>query len=53
LKSYLKKIKVKIVNESEDKLELEFDLIHTEAPIANALRRVLIAEVCLLEVFVN
>lgn len=26
-------------------MELEFDLIHVEAPIANALRRVLIAEV--------
>lgn len=45
LRDYLKKIKVKIVEESEDKMELEFDLIHVEAPIANALRRVLLAEV--------
>lgn len=34
-----------MVNESEDRLALEFDLIHIEAPVANALRRILIAEV--------
>ncbi|KAI6236775.1 Dolichyl-phosphate beta-glucosyltransferase [Aphelenchoides besseyi] len=45
LKEYLKKITVDIVAESTDKMELEFDLIHVEAPIANALRRVLLAEV--------
>lgn len=38
-------ITCKKVNESRDGFELEFDLIHVEAPIANALRRVLIAEV--------
>ncbi|KAI6228728.1 RPOLD domain-containing protein [Aphelenchoides fujianensis] len=45
LKDYLKKIKVDIVAETPDKLELEFDLVHVEAPIANALRRVLLSEV--------
>ncbi|KAI6200070.1 Dolichyl-phosphate beta-glucosyltransferase [Aphelenchoides besseyi] len=45
LKEYLKKITVDIVAESADKMELEFDLVHVEAPIANALRRVLLAEV--------
>ena len=33
------------MNESKDGYELEFDLIGVEAPIANTLRRVLIAEV--------
>lgn len=51
MKDYLKKIKVKIVDESEDKMELEFDLINVEAPIANAIRRVLIAEVDTLVAF--
>ena len=34
-----------VVSESDDGLHLEFDLMKVEAPIANALRRVLIAEV--------
>jgi DNA-directed RNA polymerase I and III subunit RPAC1 len=44
-KKYCDRIRVDIVNESSDGMELEFDLINVEAPIANALRRVLIAEV--------
>ncbi|KAF1753604.1 hypothetical protein GCK72_020161 [Caenorhabditis remanei] len=42
---YCDNIHVAMVNESEDKMTLEFDITHIEAPIANALRRVLIAEV--------
>ncbi|CAD6193885.1 unnamed protein product [Caenorhabditis auriculariae] len=42
---YCKNLKLEIVNESEDKMTLEFDLLCVEAPIANALRRILIAEV--------
>ncbi|EGT44218.1 hypothetical protein CAEBREN_24695 [Caenorhabditis brenneri] len=42
---YCDKIQVKMVNESEDKMTLEFDIIRIEAPIANALRRILLAEV--------
>lgn len=38
-------MKIDIINESEDGMNLEFDLIHVEAPIANTLRRVLLAEV--------
>ncbi|PAV71860.1 hypothetical protein WR25_12479 [Diploscapter pachys] len=38
-------LNIEIVNESEDGMTLEFDLLHVRAPIANALRRVLIAEV--------
>ncbi|TKR86487.1 hypothetical protein L596_011073 [Steinernema carpocapsae] len=45
LKDFDKKLKIDIVNEDEDGMVLEFDLIHVEAPIANALRRVLLAEV--------
>ncbi|KAM3717563.1 DNA-directed RNA polymerases I and III subunit [Dirofilaria immitis] len=41
---YVSKIEVFIVNESEDGMALEFDLVGVEAPIANAIRRVLIAE---------
>lgn len=44
--TYISKIKVFIINESEDNMALEFDLVGVEAPIANAIRRVLIAEVC-------
>jgi DNA-directed RNA polymerase alpha subunit len=51
--AYTEKIKVEIINELDEHvnnktvkgLNLEFDLIHVEAPIANALRRILIAEV--------
>ncbi len=42
---YMEGIRVEIVNRSSDKMNLEFDLVHVEAPIANAIRRVLIAEV--------
>jgi DNA-directed RNA polymerase I and III subunit RPAC1 len=45
LKEYLKRIIVSVVNENSDKMEIEFDLVNVEAPIANALRRVLVAEV--------
>lgn len=38
-------IKVEIVNDAEEGMSLDFDLINVEAPIANALRRVLLAEV--------
>uniref|UniRef100_A0A914CFK0 DNA-directed RNA polymerases I and III subunit RPAC1 n=1 Tax=Acrobeloides nanus TaxID=290746 RepID=A0A914CFK0_9BILA len=51
--AYTEKIKVEIINEIDEHvnnkpvkgLNLEFDLIHVDAPIANALRRILIAEV--------
>lgn len=42
---YASKIKTVVINESKDGMTLEFDLINVEAPFANALRRVLIAEV--------
>ncbi|CAO4377548.1 unnamed protein product [Caenorhabditis nigoni] len=42
---YCSQIKVAMVNESTDKMTLEFDITRIEAPIANALRRILIAEV--------
>ena len=45
VKKFCSKIKIDIINESEDEMALEFDLIHVEAPIANTLRRVLLAEV--------
>ncbi|VDN53452.1 unnamed protein product, partial [Dracunculus medinensis] len=45
IEEYTSRINVVVVNESEDRLALEFDLIHIEAPVANALRRILIAEV--------
>ena len=38
-------IKIHVVNQSADGMDLDFDLINVEAPIANALRRILIAEV--------
>ncbi|KAK6054331.1 RNA polymerase Rpb3/Rpb11 dimerization domain protein [Cooperia oncophora] len=43
--NYCKRIEVQIVNDLEDGMSLDFDLINVEAPIANALRRVLLAEV--------
>ncbi|EFO27840.2 hypothetical protein LOAG_00653 [Loa loa] len=42
--TYISKIKVFIINESEDGMALEFDLVGVEAPIANAIRRIFIAE---------
>jgi DNA-directed RNA polymerase alpha subunit len=38
-------LKVKVISETEAKDELVFDLIGVDAPIANALRRILLAEV--------
>ncbi|KAK6023682.1 RNA polymerase Rpb3/Rpb11 dimerization domain protein, partial [Ostertagia ostertagi] len=38
-------LNVQVVNDLEDGMSLDFDLINVEAPIANALRRVLLAEV--------
>jgi len=38
-------LKVKIISETDSKDELVFDLIGVDAPIANALRRILLAEV--------
>nr|CDJ82034.1 DNA-directed RNA polymerase domain containing protein [Haemonchus contortus] len=43
--NYCKRIEVQVVNEMDDGMSLDFDLIHVESPIANALRRVLLAEV--------
>uniref|UniRef100_A0A0K0DCV9 RPOLD domain-containing protein n=1 Tax=Angiostrongylus cantonensis TaxID=6313 RepID=A0A0K0DCV9_ANGCA len=45
LKKYCKRIEVVVVNDLENGMSLDFDLINVEAPIANALRRVLLAEV--------
>ncbi|CAD5232045.1 unnamed protein product [Bursaphelenchus xylophilus] len=45
VKTYLKRINVKLISEEADGMELVFDLLHVEAPVANALRRVLLAEV--------
>ncbi|VDN88662.1 unnamed protein product, partial [Brugia pahangi] len=42
--AYISEIKIFIVNESKDGMTLEFDLVGVEAPIANAIRRMLIAE---------
>ncbi|CAI4224792.1 unnamed protein product [Auanema sp. JU1783] len=45
LSEFLDNIKIEIINEKRDGMDLEFDLMRVEAPIANALRRILIAEV--------
>jgi len=45
LNRYIKSITIHIINENEDGLVMELDIINTEAPIANALRRILIAEI--------
>ncbi|CCD68663.1 DNA-directed RNA polymerases I and III subunit RPAC1 [Caenorhabditis elegans] len=45
INEYCDQIQVAMVNESDDGMTLEFDITRIEAPIANALRRVLIAEV--------
>ncbi|CAD5224218.1 unnamed protein product [Bursaphelenchus okinawaensis] len=42
---YLNRIEAKVISEQEEGMELVFDLVHVEAPVANALRRVLLAEV--------
>jgi hypothetical protein len=38
-------IRLNVINETQNGMELEFDLIACDAPIANAIRRVLLAEV--------
>jgi len=43
--NYKEQIYIRIVNQSPNGLDLDFDLVNVEAPIANALRRILIAEV--------
>ena len=40
---YSKGIGIRII--SEEECTLEFDLIHIDAPVANAIRRVLLAEI--------
>ncbi|CAI5453710.1 unnamed protein product [Caenorhabditis angaria] len=45
IEKYRDDIQIEIINESKDGMTLEFDLTRVEAPIANALRRILIAEV--------
>uniref|UniRef100_A0A0N5B736 DNA-directed RNA polymerases I and III subunit RPAC1 n=1 Tax=Strongyloides papillosus TaxID=174720 RepID=A0A0N5B736_STREA len=45
VKEYVKNIRIKVVNYIPEEGTIEFDLINVEAPIANTLRRVLIAEV--------
>uniref|UniRef100_A0AC34QJ74 DNA-directed RNA polymerase RpoA/D/Rpb3-type domain-containing protein n=1 Tax=Panagrolaimus sp. JU765 TaxID=591449 RepID=A0AC34QJ74_9BILA len=45
LKNYLKKIQINIINENHKENTIEFDLINVETSIANALRRIMIAEV--------
>uniref|UniRef100_A0A1I8BVU2 RPOLD domain-containing protein n=1 Tax=Meloidogyne hapla TaxID=6305 RepID=A0A1I8BVU2_MELHA len=45
VEEYCRQINLSVVSQSADRLDLSFDLIKVEAPIANALRRVLIAEV--------
>uniref|UniRef100_A0A8R1DYF5 DNA-directed RNA polymerases I and III subunit RPAC1 n=1 Tax=Caenorhabditis japonica TaxID=281687 RepID=A0A8R1DYF5_CAEJA len=45
INKYCENVQVAMVNESDDGMTLEFDVTRIEAPIANALRRILIAEV--------
>lgn len=45
MNNYKEQICIRIVNQSPNGLDLDFDLVNVEAPIANALRRILIAEV--------
>uniref|UniRef100_A0A915Q6A0 Dolichyl-phosphate beta-glucosyltransferase n=1 Tax=Setaria digitata TaxID=48799 RepID=A0A915Q6A0_9BILA len=44
VETYISNVKISVINESKDGMALEFDLIGVESPIANAIRRVLIAE---------
>lgn len=44
LEALKERLSVKIISETED--SIEFDLVGVEAPLANALRRILLAEVC-------
>ena len=43
LTAFQQNLSVNIISESED--SIEFDLVGVEAPLANALRRILLAEV--------
>ena len=45
LAAFRKGLRVRVVHESESRDEIEFDLVGVDAPIANALRRILLAEV--------
>ncbi|XP_051159056.1 DNA-directed RNA polymerases I and III subunit RPAC1-like [Leptopilina boulardi] len=45
LKKFKEKFAIKIVKESDNKMELEFDLIECQTSLANAIRRILISEV--------
>ncbi|CEF61957.1 DNA-directed RNA polymerases I and III subunit RPAC1 [Strongyloides ratti] len=45
VKNYVNNIRIKIINVIPEENTIEFDLINVEAPIANTLRRVLLAEV--------
>uniref|UniRef100_A0A915EM05 DNA-directed RNA polymerase RpoA/D/Rpb3-type domain-containing protein n=1 Tax=Ditylenchus dipsaci TaxID=166011 RepID=A0A915EM05_9BILA len=45
LDEYLSKFSITFVHESEDRLDVEFDMQHVGTSVANAIRRVLIAEV--------
>uniref|UniRef100_A0A7E4VG70 DNA-directed RNA polymerases I and III subunit RPAC1 n=1 Tax=Panagrellus redivivus TaxID=6233 RepID=A0A7E4VG70_PANRE len=42
---YLDRIEIKIVNDDTENATIEFDLLNVEAPIANTIRRIMIAEV--------
>ncbi|XP_043275052.1 DNA-directed RNA polymerases I and III subunit RPAC1 [Venturia canescens] len=43
--NFKKQLKIKVVSQSKDERELEFDLIGCSAALANALRRILLSEV--------
>ncbi|KFM79079.1 DNA-directed RNA polymerases I and III subunit RPAC1, partial [Stegodyphus mimosarum] len=45
IEDLIKGVKIKIINIDEEKKEMEFDIIGIGAPITNAIRRILIAEV--------
>ncbi|XP_033226860.1 DNA-directed RNA polymerases I and III subunit RPAC1 [Belonocnema kinseyi] len=45
LKKFKENFKIEIVKESEDQMELEFDLIGCQTSLANAIRRILLSEV--------
>ena len=44
---FKKKFQIKIQKYSKDKMEMEFDMIGIDAALANAFRRILLAEVIL------
>lgn len=45
LEKFKKNFQIKIQNISKDKMEMEFDMIGCDASLANAFRRILLAEV--------